>query len=76
MLRAIKNAVLTIVSFFTSVFIFIGNFIRELFTLAKLLFKSSSAIPSYLNFYPAVFTSVVISLVAIAVLYKLLGREG
>lgn len=76
MLRAIKNAILFIVSFFTSIFTFVGNLIKDLATIAKLLAKAVASIPTYLNFFPAAFTAIVITLISIAVIYKILGREG
>lgn len=76
MLRAIKNAILAILGFFTSIFAFLGNLIKDLATVAQLLAKAVAAVPSYLSFFPAAFTAVVLSLIAIAVIYKILGREG
>lgn len=76
MLRAIKNAVLFIVTFFTSIFKFLGSLIKDLFTIAGLLGKAVASIPSYLNFFPAAFTAVVLVLISIAVIYKITGREG
>lgn len=76
MLRAIKNAVLFIVSFFTSVFSFITSLFKDLATMAGLLAKSVASVPQYLTFFPAAFTAIVIALISIAVIYKILGREG
>lgn len=76
MLRAIKNGILAILSFFTSIFSFIGSLIKDLVTIAGLLVKAVASIPSYLTFFPAAFTAVVLVLVSIAVIYKITGREG
>ena len=76
MLRAIRNAILAILSFFTSIFTFVGSLIKDLATIASLLGKAVVSIPSYLSFFPAAFTAIVITLISIAVIYKVVGREG
>lgn len=76
MIRTIKNTIVWIYDFFTSVFTFIVNIFRDLSAMADLMKSAFHAIPSYLTWFPAAFTATLTVLISIAIAYKILGREG
>lgn len=76
MLSTIKDVILGIYHAIISIFDFLGNAIKELATIARLLGSAVASIPSYLGFLPSAAIALVLALVSIAVLYKITGREG
>lgn len=72
-----------IVSFFTglgnaivSVFDFIISFFSDLIYVIQLLGKVVLSIPSYFSWLPGSVSALLVTLFAIVVIYKILGREG
>lgn len=72
-----------IVSFFTgignflvSVIDFVISFFSDLIYVIQLLGKVVLSIPSYFSWLPGGVSSLFITLFAIVVIYKILGREG
>lgn len=76
MLKDIFNVVKNIGNFFTSIVDFVIDFFSDLVYVIELLAETVVNIPQYLGFFPSVIVSAVVSLVAIAVIFKVLGREG
>lgn len=76
MLRTIKDTLVWIYDFFTSIFDFVVNIFRDLSAMANLMRQALHAIPSYLHWFPSAFTTVILLLITIAIAYKILGREG
>lgn len=72
-----------IVSFFTgignaivSVFDFVVSFFSDLIYVIQLLGKVVLSIPSYFAWLPGGISTLLVTLFAIVVIYKILGREG
>ena len=72
-----------IVSFFTgignaivSAFDFIVSFFSDLIYVIQLLGKVVLSIPSYFAWLPSSISALLVTLFAIVVIYKILGREG
>lgn len=72
-----------IVSFFTglgdaivSAFDFVISFFSDLVYVIQLLGKVVLSIPSYFSWLPSGVSALLITLFAIVVIYKIIGREG
>lgn len=72
-----------VVSFFTglgnaivSVFDFVISFFSDLIYVIQLLGKVVLSIPSYFSWMPGSISALLVTLFAIVVIYKILGREG
>lgn len=72
-----------IVSFFTgignaivSAFDFVISFFSDLVYVIQLLGKVVLSIPSYFSWLPGSISALLVTLFAIVVIYKILGREG
>lgn len=72
-----------IVSFFkgigdaiVSAFDFVISFFQDLIYVIQLLGKVILSIPGYLSWLPASVVALLLTLFAIVVIYKILGREG
>lgn len=76
MLGTIKNTLIWIYEFFTSIFDFVVNIFRDLSAMANLMKQAVAAIPSYLRWFPSAFTAIILVLITVAIAYKILGREG
>lgn len=55
---------------------FLAGILLDLVYLVKLLAKVLSQIPAYFSWLPPELTAILVSIFAIVVLYKILGREG
>lgn len=76
MLKNIYNAIKSLVNFFDSVIDFVIDFFQDLVYVIDLLAETVTSIPDYLGFFPTILVTAIISLVSIAVIFKILGREG
>lgn len=72
-----------VVSFFkgignaiVSVFDFVISFFQDLIYVIQLLGKFLGQLPQYLSWMPSSVSGLLITLFAIVVIYKILGREG
>lgn len=72
-----------VVSFFSgignaivSVFDFVISFFSDLIYVIQLLGKVVLSIPSYFSWMPGSISALLVTLFAIVVIYKILGREG
>ena len=72
-----------VVSFFTGignaiigVFDFVISFFGDLIYIIQLLGKIVLSIPGYFSWLPGNITALLLTLFAIVVIYKILGREG
>lgn len=72
-----------IVSFFTglgnaivSIFDFVVSFFSDLIYVIQLLGRVVLSIPGYFSWLPSGISTLLITLFAIVVIYKILGREG
>lgn len=75
MLKDIYKAIKSVVNFFDSIVDFILDFFSDLKYIIELLADTVTSIPDYLGFFPSVMVGAIITLVSIAVIYKVLGRE-
>lgn len=66
----------SLIDFLVGVVEFVMKLLKDLVYVVKLLGTSVLHLPDYLAFLPATVISVVISIFAIVVIYKVLGREG
>ena len=55
---------------------FVLGFISDLVYLAQITAKAVASIPSYFSWVPAPVLALLLSVFAVVVLYKILGREG
>lgn len=76
MLEAIKDAVISIGQFFADVVDFVLKLIQDLLYLIELVGQAVGKIPSYFTWLPANVVALIVALIAIVVVYKVLGREG
>lgn len=72
-----------VVSFFkgignaiVSIFDFVISFFQDLIYVIQLLGKFLGQLPQYLSWMPSSVSGLLITLFAIVVIYKILGREG
>lgn len=75
MLKKIWNVVKDIGSLLSKMGEFILDLFEDLVYIVKLLGEVVLDIPEYLGVFPTVIVSAVISLVGIAVIFRVLGRE-
>lgn len=75
MLKDIFNIVKNIGNFFTAIVDFVIDFFGDLVYVIDLLADTIVSIPDYLGFFPSILIAAVVSLVSIAVVFKILGRE-
>lgn len=59
-----------------SAFDFVISFFQDLIYVIKLLGKVILSIPNYLSWLPSSVVALLLTLFAIVVIYKILGREG
>lgn len=75
MLKKIWNVVKDIGSFLSKTVEFILDLFEDLIYIVELLSDVAKDIPEYLGVFPTLIVSSVISLVGIAVIFRVLGRE-
>lgn len=59
-----------------SVFDFVISFFQDLIYIIQLLGRFLSQLPNYFSWLPADILALLLTLFAIVVIYKILGREG
>ena len=62
--------------FFVAIGNFLIDFIGDLLEIVKLTGKVVAELPEYFSWLPPSFVSVLLSIFAIVVIYKIAGREG
>lgn len=76
MLESIKNTLQMIGDFFIAVFDFVVGFVEDIIYVVKITAEAVASIPNYLTFLPGSVGALIITIMAIVVIYKILGREG
>lgn len=76
MLSTIKDYIATIGEFFSSIFDFVVGFFEDVAYIIKLTAEFVAKIPSYFDWLPEPVLALIISIFAVVVIYKVLGREG
>lgn len=72
MISAIKE----VYNIIKTLFDFIIGFIHDLIELVKMVGEAVAKVPSMLGFLPSAILSLLLLLIGVAVMYKVLGREG
>lgn len=75
-MEAIINFFTAVGDFFGSIIDFLRDGIQSMISLFKLLGQASVKVPRIFTVLPPGVTAVLVAAIAIAVLYKVLGREG
>ena len=68
-LQAIGNGIVAAIDF-------VVGFFQDLVYIIQLTGKVLSQIPSYFSWLPAELLAIILSIFAVVVIYKILGREG
>lgn len=76
MLETIKNAFLGFINLITSLVDFVVGLIKDIVYVVKLTGGFVAKIPQLFSWLPAPVVALFITLFAIVVIYKILGREG
>lgn len=72
----VYKAIKKIVGFFVSIITLPYRIIKSIITVAKALYNAKSVIGSYLSFLPAEVYAIIAIMIAFAIFYKIVGREG
>lgn len=75
MLDSIFDAISKIIEFLNTIWEFITDFLKDTFSMIKLVGETVAQIPDYLSFLPAEIVAVFVSIFSVVVIYKILGRE-
>ncbi len=76
MLSTLKEYIVGIGELFVSIYEFVLDFFSDVVYVIKLTANFVASIPSYFSWLPAPVLALVVSIFAVVVIYKVLGREG
>lgn len=76
MLQKIWNVIKDLGKIISSVIEFVFDMVEDLLYMIKLLGEVVLDIPDYLGFFPSIIITTVTTLIGVAVIFKVLGREG
>lgn len=76
MLSTLKEYIVGIGELFVSIYEFVLDFFADVVYVIKLTANFVARIPSYFSWLPAPVLALVVSIFAVVVIYKVLGREG
>lgn len=76
MLGEIKDYIVSIGEFFSSAYDFVIGIFEDIAYVIKLTGEFVAKIPDYFSWLPAPLLAIIVSIFAIVVIYKVLGREG
>lgn len=76
MLQKIWNVIKDLGKIISSVIEFVFDMVEDLLYMIKLLREVVLDIPDYLGFFPSIIITTVTTLIGVAVIFKVLGREG
>lgn len=76
MLSSIKEYIVSIGEFFSSIFDFVLDFFSDIAYVIKLTGEFVLGIPDYFSWLPPEAVALIVSIFGIVVIYKVLGREG
>lgn len=76
MLSTLKDYIVGIGELFVSLYHFVLDFFSDIVYVVKLTAKFVANIPSYFSWLPAPVLALIVSIFAVVVIYKVLGREG
>lgn len=75
MLETIKNFIMTLFQPILSLFDLIISFVQDIVYVVKLVGAFVVNIPSYFDWLPSGVVALIVSIFAVVVIYKILGRE-
>lgn len=76
MLGTLKEYIIGIGELFISLYKFVLDFFSDVVYVIKLTAKFVSNIPQYFSWLPGPVLALIVSIFAVVVIYKVLGREG
>ena len=76
MLQEIRDILVAIGEFFTTVIDFVIAFFKDLVYMVTLVGETTSQLPQYLDWLPEGIVGGLLAIFAIVIIYKILGREG
>lgn len=76
MLQEIRDILVAIGDFFTTVIDFVIAFFKDLVYMVKLVGETITQLPEYLDWLPAGLVGGLLAIFAVVIIYKILGREG
>lgn len=78
-ITAVKNVgkvVQDIGNFFSTVIDFVISFVEDVVYIIKLTAETVAKIPEFFDWLPSAVVALIVSIFAVVVIYKVLGREG
>lgn len=76
MIESVKEYIIGIGELLISIYDFVIGFFSDIVYVIKLTAAFVAKIPSYFSWLPAPVVTLIVSIFAVVVLYKVLGREG
>lgn len=76
MLENLLNFVNNILDTLSDIAVLAFSFVSDLANLASNVGNAFTIIPSVLGAFPSAFTSGITAIISVAIIYKILGREG
>lgn len=76
MLGTLKEYIIGIGELFISLYRFVLDFFSDVVYVIKLTAKFVANIPQYFSWLPGPVLALIVSIFAVVVIYKVLGREG
>ena len=76
MLSTLKDYIVGIGELFVSLYHFVLDFFSDIVYVVKLTAQFVANIPNYFSWLPAPVLVLIVSIFAVVVIYKVLGREG
>lgn len=76
MLSTLKEYIIGIGELFSSLYHFVLDFFSDIVYVVKLTAQFVANIPNYFSWLPAPVLALIVSIFAVVVIYKVLGREG
>lgn len=76
MLSTLKDYIVGIGELFVSLYHFVLDFFSDIVYVVKLTAQFVANIPNYFRWLPAPVLALIVSIFAVVVIYKVLGREG
>lgn len=76
MLQEIRDILVSIGDFFKTIIDFVISLFQDLVYMVKLVGETVAELPEYFSWMPASLVAIIVSIFALVVIYKILGREG
>lgn len=76
MLKDIFEILKSIGDFFVTIGQFLFDFVKDIIYMIEIVGEAVVQIPDYISWLPVEVVTIIVSIFAIVVIYKILGREG